>query len=331
MAQLKKTERQEISYYLKRGYGPTAIGEMLGRDKSVISREIRRNTVDGKYQANKAQMKSYQRRYWVMTEAQKVRSRPELVAFIEQGLKQKNPWSPEQISGRWNKIKSIKYGYKISAPTIYKYLYEHRSSLCKYLCTKRYKKNKRHPKLGRQMIQNRVWIDDRSSVVDEKQRLGDWEGDTICSIKEDKTSLLVLHDRASRFICASKSCDKQKKRIARKIRKLLKGKPKHTLSVDNGIEFKGHKSFDIATFFCHPYSSWEKGAVEYSNRLLRRHFPKKTKLFDISPKKLSIIVEAINNTPRKCLDYNTPAEIFFQKQFLSFPNNLPSVAFAPLI
>lgn len=311
MGQLQKTERQEIEYYLKKGYNPPKIGELLKRDRSVIGREIKRNSVNGEYLAEKAQLKSYQRRYWVMTDSQKIRTHPELESYIEKGLRKKNPWSPETIAGRWKTNESHKYGYTISAPTIYKYLYKFRLDLCKLLCTKRQKKRKRHKKTDRVMIQDRIWIDDRPRIVDQKQRIGDWEGDTICSIKDDKTSLLVLHDRASRFICVSKSMDKTKKRIIPKVKKLLKNKPQKTLTLDNGIEFKGHKSFGIDTFFCHRYCSWEKGAVEYSNRLIRRHFPKKTKLADISTKKLSIIVEAINNTPRKCLNFKTPNEIFF--------------------
>ena len=311
MAQLTKQDRQEIEYYLKKGHGPTAIGSMLGRSKSVISSEIKRNSVNGKYSGKKAHLKAYQRRYWVLNDPQKIRLCPALESYIEKALRRKNPWSPEQIAGRWNELESKKNGLTITAPTIYKYLYRFRLDLCKYLCTKRKKKKKRHEKTSRVMIPNRVWIEDRPAVIEQKQRLGDWEGDTICSGKDDKTSLLVLHDRASRYICVSKSKDKTQKRMIPKVRRLLKHKPQHSLTLDNGIEFKGHQAFGLPTFFCHPYSSWQKGAVEYSNRLIRRHLPKKTRLADVSPKKLSLIVEAINNTPRKCLNYKTPHEVFF--------------------
>jgi len=294
MSHLTKEERKEISYFLSQGHGPTSIGKMLNRHKSVISREIKRNSVNGEYDPKKAQVKSYQRRYWVETDIQKIRSHPELVEFIEFGLNQKNPWSPQQISGRWKQEMSHIYGFNISHQTIYKYLYKHRPSLCKKLCTQRYKQKKRKKKTDRVMIQERTWIESRPDIVKQKQRLGDWEGDTICSIKGDKTSFLVLHDRASRFICVSKSCDKTKKRISTKVKQLLKNKPQQTLTVDNGIEFKGHKSFGIDTFFCQPYSSWQKGAVEYSNRLIRRHFPKKTILKNIHQKKLASIINAIN-------------------------------------
>ena len=91
--------------------------------------------------------------------------------------------------------------------------------------------------------------------------------------------------------------------------------PQKTLSVDSGIEFKGHEKFGIPTYFCHPYSSWEKGGVEYSNRLLRRHFPKKTLLAQYSPKLISLAVVAINHTPRKCLGFKTPYEVFFEHSY----------------
>lgn len=311
MAQLKKQDRQEIEYFLNKGYKPGQVAALLGKPRSTIKREIDNNSVRGKYTAEKAHLKSYQRRYWVLTDPQKIRGHPALEAYIEAGLKRLNPWSPEQIAGSWNEAFSSEHGYTISAPTIYKYLYRFRLDLCKYLCTKRTKKKKRQKKTDRVMIPNRVWIDDRPAVVEHKKRLGDWEGDTICSVKDDKTSLVVLHDRASRYICVSKSKDKTQKRMIPKVKKLLKHKPQHSLTLDNGLEFKGHQAFGVDTFFCHPYSSWQKGAVEYSNRLIRRHFPKKTRLADISPQKLSLIVEAINNTPRKCLNYKTPHQIFF--------------------
>jgi len=311
MSQLTKTDRQEIEYYLNRGYKKSHIGPLIGRSKSVVTEEIKRNSVKGIYTAEKAHVKAYQRRYWVETAPQKIRSNPELIEYIESNLKQLNPWSPETIAACWNKEKAPDTEITISAPTIYKYLYEHRPSLCKYLCQKRYKKKKRKNKTKRVMIPNRTPITERPSIVEQKQRVGDWEGDTIASVKEDKTAILVLHDRASRFIRVSKTKDITKKRMIPKVKKLLNNLPQHTLTLDNGIEFKGHEKFGIKTFFCQPYASWEKGAVEYSNRLIRRHFPKKTRLENISPQKLALVVNAINNTPRKCIDYKTPFQVFY--------------------
>jgi IS30 family transposase len=309
MGQLTKTDRQEIAYYLSRGHKKSNIGDLMGRSKSVVTEEIRRNSVKGVYDAKKADAKSYQRRYWVEKEPQKIRSQPELVTYIEEKLQQLNPWSPETIAGCWNQERAVD-GFTISAPTIYNYLYKHRPSLCKYLCQKRYKKKKHKKKTKREMIPNRVPITERPEIVEKRARLGDWEGDTIVSIKGDKTAILVLHDRASRYIRVSKTKDITKKRMIPKVRKLLKNLPQHTLTLDNGIEFKGHQSFGINTFFCRPYASWEKGAVEYSNRLIRRHFPKKTRLGNIHQKKLASVIKAINNTPRKCLNWKTPQQVF---------------------
>jgi transposase, IS30 family len=311
MAQLTKLDRQEIEYYLKKDYGPTMIGFMIKRSKSVVSTEIKRNSVNGVYNAEKAHMKAYQRRYWVMTESQKIRSQPELVEYIEVKLKQLNPWSPETIAARWNQERAPTAGFTITFPTIYEYLYLHRPSLCKYLCQKRFKKKRHKNTTQRVMIPNRVPITERPKIVEKRERIGDWEGDTIASVKDDKTAILVLHDRASRYIRVSKTKDITKKRMIPKVKKLLKNLPQQTLTLDNGIEFKGHQHFGIQTFFCQPYASWEKGAVEYSNRLIRRHFPKKTRLQAISPQKLALIVHAINNTPRKCLKYKTPHQVFF--------------------
>ena len=311
MTQLSKTERQEIYLLREREYSLREIAKAIGRSPSTVSRELSRNKVNGEYNPKKAQMKSYQRRYWVITESQKIRSHPVLVSYIEENLKRRHPWSPETIAACWNRERAPTQGHTITAPTIYKYLYQQRPSLCKHLCCKRYKPKKRRNITQRVMIPNRVPITERPEIVEKRERIGDWEGDTIASIKEDKTSILVLHDRASRYICVSKTKDLTMKRIVPKVRTLLKNKPQHSLTLDNGVEFKGHQRFGIKTFFCQPYASWEKGAVEYSNRLIRRHLPKKTRLKDISPQKLALIVDAINNTPRKCLKYKTPNQVFF--------------------
>ena len=124
MGHLQKTERQEIEYYLKKGYNNTKIGALLDRDRSVIRREITRNSVNGAYRSEKASVKSYQRRYWVRTDSQKIVIHPELEKYIEDRLRERNPWSPEQIAGRWKETKVREYGYTISAPSIYKYLYK---------------------------------------------------------------------------------------------------------------------------------------------------------------------------------------------------------------
>jgi IS30 family transposase len=315
MAQLTKVQRKELEHFLDKDYSYTDIGKMIGKDKSVISREVKRNSVNGTYDAEKAHLKSYQRRHWVMTDPQKIRTHKELSDYIEQKLLLRHPWSPETIAGVWNLKEAPIYGYTISVPTIYKYLYRFKPELCQYLCFKRTAKKRRKKKGVREMIPQRTAIHERPTIVEQRTRIGDWEGDTIQSIKEDKTSILVLHDRSSRYIRVSKSKDITKRRMVPKVRKLLKGNPQHTLTLDNGIEFKGHQSFGIETYFCDPYSSWQKGAVEYSNRLLRRHFPKKTRLENISPRKLALVVEALNNTPRKCLNWKTPNEVFHQNQF----------------
>lgn len=321
MKQLEKVDRQEIAYYLQKGYKAAQIGELLGRHRSTISREIKRNSVMGVYDPNKADEKAYRTRYWVLKVPQKVRNCKGLVTYIESKLKLRHSWSPETIVECWNREKAEKYGTTISAPTIYKYLYENRPGLCKYLCFKRYKKKSRKAKQPREMIPSRTSIHQRPTVIESRSRLGDWEGDTIQSVKDDKTSLLVLIDRQSRYLRVSKSKDITKKRIIPKVKRLLKNHPAQSLTLDNGIEFKGHQSFGVDTYFCDPYSSWQKGAVEYANRLLRRHFPKKTRLSDISPKHLSLVVNAINNTPRKCLNFQTPNQVFFNQNNSSLTLN----------
>ena len=170
MKQLTKVDRQQIQYHLSCGYNACQIGKMLGRNRSTITREIKRNSVKGEYRADKANHKAYQRRYWVLTEPQKIRAHPELESFIEAKLKLRKPWSPETIAEVWNKTEAIKatVGYTISAPTIYQYLYGFRPGLCQYLCFKRARKKKRVAKPKRTMISNRTPIEDRPAIIESR-------------------------------------------------------------------------------------------------------------------------------------------------------------------
>ena len=127
MGQLQKTDRQEIEHYLKKGYKAGKIASILEKPRSTITREIHRNLVEGEYIAKKAHIKSYQRRYWVLKEPQKIRNKPDLVAYIEAKLKLRNPWSPETIAERW-KIEKGFCDY-FEAHSVYHSQYAHFSIL----------------------------------------------------------------------------------------------------------------------------------------------------------------------------------------------------------
>jgi IS30 family transposase len=309
--QLQKTERKEISYLKTKGYGIRAIAKIMNRAPSTISREISRNTVNGSYIAHKANIKSYQRRYWVQKELPRLWDKDwqPFREFMEKKLSQEHPWSPEQICGRWTLDHSDQ---SISYSTIYRFVHNWEWRLHKKLPHQRYRwKRKKRGTPKRALIPNRIWIDDRPKIVDSRETMGHWEGDTLGSKKGETENILGVIERKSRFLRADIMPNRKPHLTAKKMRQWHQEHHFKSITLDNGIEFRNHDKIGCDTFFCHPYSSWEKGQVEYSMRLLRRLIPKKSSLQNISRDQLRKFVEILNHTPRKCLNFKTPHEVFY--------------------
>ena len=306
---LTKTERQEIFLHQQKGYSARSIAKMLQRSPSTISRELARNAVSGEFQPEKAHAKQRLRRRMCRFQAKKIRQNRQLETFIEIYLQK--GWSPEKIAGRWNLENP---NSKIAFQRIYEWVRRFQPRLCKCLLrAKDRPKKRREKKTERTLIPERVWIDDRPRVINRKTRTGDFEGDTICSIKGDKTSFLAAHDRKSRLILGKKILNKKGDSVVPVMQGWVKDLGAKSFTLDNGIEFQRHLEFGCPTFFCHPYSSWEKGGVENSNGLIRRFFPKKTRLADVSEEDLQAVIDLLNNMPRKCLGFRTPLEVFFSE------------------
>jgi IS30 family transposase len=197
-----RTERLELSILLKKGYSVRDIAQALGRNPSSVSREIRRNSVKGEYDPKKADHKAYVRRKYSKYQGMKVRENPEIESYIKQKLKL--DWSPETIAGRL----SIDSGGRLSIhhTSIYKYLYTvYGEHLCKYLQYKRYRKKKRNgTKPIREIIKNRVFIDQRPKIINQRVRCGDFELDTLGTPKTSKESLIGVVDRKSLYFLAKK-------------------------------------------------------------------------------------------------------------------------------
>ena len=310
-----KDDRNELAILLKKGYFQKDIAEALGKDPSSISREIRLNSVNGEYDPKKAQSKSIVKRSKSKYQCMKIVKYPELINYIEINLKD-NHWTPEEIAGRWNSENHLNKNSKkitISSPSIYKYLYSsHGQYLCKYLCSKRYTKRKRKEggKTKRQLIPNRISIEDRPGIVDERTEFGHWEGDTLGRIKTDSEVVIGLSERMSRLILIDKVA---KLKYSMDGFKMLLN-PHHdtfkSLTLDNGVENVRYEELNVDTYFCHPYSSWEKGGIENLFKRLRRFIPKKASLKDYSREDIICFAEIMNNTPRKCLNWKTPKEVF---------------------
>jgi len=310
-----KDDRNELSILLKKGYLQKEIAEALGKDPSSISREIRSNSVNGVYDPEKAHNKSKVKRSKSKYQCMKIVEHSELADYIEINLRD-NHWTPEEIAGRWNNENHLDKNEKkiiITAPSIYKYLYSSRGQfLCKYLCSKRYTKRKRKEggKQKRQLIPNRVSIEERPEKINERIEFGHWEGDTLGKIKTDSEVVVGLSERMSRYILIDKV--PRLKHSMDGFKMLLN--PHHntfkSLTLDNGVENLRYEELNINTYFCHPYSSWEKGGIENLFGRLRRFIPKKASLKDYTRKQIIGFAEIMNNTPRKCLNWKTPREVF---------------------
>lgn len=300
-----KTERLELSVLLKKGYSQRDISRALRRNPSSVSREIKNNSVNGTYDPLKAHHKAYVKRYYAKYQGMKIRKHSELEQYIEE--KMKLSWSPESIAGRMKLDLSV----SVHHTTVYKYLYsQYGQNLCQYLRYKRYRRKKQtKTKSIREVIKNRVFIDKRPVVIGMRERYGDFEADTMGYPKWAKETLAATVERKSRFILGRKIS--RLKNTMDGFKTIFQSLPALSLTVDNAPENARYEELNIPTYFCHPYSSWEKGAIENVFKLIREYIPKKKPLENYTDQEISAIIDTINGRPRKCLDWRTPKEVFY--------------------
>ena len=312
--QLTLEQRYEIRAYLQAGFSKIKISKLLGVHKTTIYRELKRNMGLMHYIPLHAQMRAEGRR---RNGRKKIRFTNTVKRRVEDLLKR--DYSPEQISGYLAKAHQI----YISHETIYKhiwtdkkqggYLYTH----LRHNCHKRRKRYRSYENRGQ--IPDRVSIDERPQIVDSKERIGDWEIDTLIG-KNRKGALITAVERKSMYtrIChvASKRADLVTDKIINMLRP-IKSKV-HTITVDNGKEFSFHKKIadklGAQVYFAHPYHAWERGLNENTNGLIRQYFPKKTPLVHITKGQMRFVENRLNRRPRKSLGYNTPLECFFNRR-----------------
>jgi len=312
MAQLSMREREIVSQLWAAGHSRKAIAERLGRSRSTIGRELKRNgAADGSYSAVTAQQQAVRRR----RQRPLVRKleRPELHAAVRTRLAR--AWSPDQIAGRLKKDYPEDQALHVAPQTIYAWVEqdEHQAHWQSF-----FRRGGRPPKPPRTgQIPRQVQIDGRPEAANRRERLGDFEGDTIVS-RGKRSGLLTVVDRRSRYLWAAKLKDRTAGRTRRKMERLLKNlspELRQTTTFDNGKEFSEHEALarhlGIDVYFAHPYASWERGTSENTNRLLRQYYPKGTDFAEVSHYDLASTVESINERPRKCLGYQTPSEVFF--------------------
>ena len=305
--QLIEGQRYQIEDYLREGFSYREIGKRLGVNHSTISREVNRNRIrDSHYLPEVAQAKTVKRR----CQATKYNVPQLTKTFVEFGLNEK--WSPEQIAGVGRII-----GHNVSHEWIYGYVQRDKldgGKLYKQLrqSHRRYRKGSR---AKREIIPNRVGIEQRPAIVDEKKRLGDWEADTVLG-KQGTGAIVSLVERKSKLYLIRKVPAKSAADVARAMVGMLwkyRGHV-HTITADNGSEFCDHElvaeKLKTDIYFANPYSSWERGLNENFNGLLRQYIRKGTDLRTVTDKQIADIERALNARPRKCLGFKQPVVVF---------------------
>lgn len=314
---LSSEERDKIAILRAQGNSLNKIAKMINRNKSTISRELKRNsspTYDV-YLPHKANKRAKSRKQ-LSAKRQRLKNstvRTFVINKLELG------WSPELIAG------SLPLHYPklaISHEAIYQYIYDKQirkqRDLTTYLVRahkKRYNRghSRKHKKSH---IPNRISIEERPKHIEKRIQPGHWEADSMVS-RQSKPAIAVMVERKSRFVLLEKLLRKTSLNFSSAVHSRLIDYPRHlrrTITYDNGSENVDHgiinKHLSTKSYFCNPYRSWEKGSVENSIGLVRRYLPKKTDFAKLSYQELARIEYLLNSRPRKCLKFRTPLQVF---------------------
>ncbi len=305
-------EREEIAIGLAREESCSEIARRIGKHRSTVSREVRRNRLQNrKYRANLAQKICDRRQS--KSRAKEILKNDDIRQYVREKLLER--YSPAQIVGR---IKIEHPGWTTNHESIYHYIYSRAPELIEYLRQSRKRrlskvcaKNKRCVR-----VPNRVMIEERPLSASLRLEAGHWEVDTMVS-RKSRVCILGILDRQNGYVILrklrAKTADEVHRGIVESLGKLPQSLRK-TLTYDNGTENARHedtgKMLGMKTYFCHPYCSWQKGSVENLFGLLRQYLPKGIDLDKISAYELAQIERQLNTRPRKRYGFRSPAELF---------------------
>ena len=310
-AHLTQEDRCQIYALKKSGMSHHAIARQLAVSSRTIDREINRNSGLHGYHFDQAHDLSQARR-----RKGPLKMKPALVAEIEKKITEQQ-LSPEQISGE---MKATNSPVCVSHEVIYQHIEKDKKnggSLHTHLRRGHKKYQKRvNGKTNRGRIIGRVDISQRPEIVETRSRIGDWEADTVIGLGH-KSALVTLVERKTRLVKIAKVQANTAQEVSSAIIRLLKPYKKaavHTITFDNGREFAYHlniaKQLKAKTFFAKPYHSWERGANENTNGLIRQYFPKKTDFSTVTDEQVHKVETLLNNRPRKCLGFVPPNQAF---------------------
>ena len=336
MKHLTAADRGSIETLLQEKYTNKEIAQRVGKDPSTIGREIKKG-LDGSgnyrawiaqvaYETNRKRCKQIAK----LDHPANYRLRSWIVACLQNG------WDPSMIAGR---LRAEGFSLVVCAETIYAWIYTSAWAIAEKLFQylrqgKKHRTKHKGRSAQRSKIPNRVSIHDRPAVVDERSRLGDWEGDSV--IYTHKHAINTVNERVSSLVAFTKLTQKTALATAEAVIGKLSQYIAHTITFDNGTEFTAHglmsTALGVSVYFADPYSSWQRGANENSNRQLRAYLPKRSDIRDLIQKELDNIAWELNNKPRRRLQWHTPQEVYdWCLQNPDKPLDLTQVAFGSRI
>lgn len=312
--QLTQKERRQIKAFLDMDWPIDAIASRIGRHRSTIYRELKRNRINENYFPVKAHTRAQARKrrkplkIWVNSQSYK---------YVMKRLKQ--GWSPEQIAGR---MRRLSLPFRVCHETIYQYVYRHaKPHIFYYLPQQRPKRLRRRTRKTISMYAGVHSINNRPEIVDSRTTLGHWEGDTIRFAGERWQSITTLVERKSRFLVLQKNARSTTRIVMNNIRQGMNDLSKklwQTITFDQGREFADYACVErkrkCQVFYAHASSPWLRGTNENTNKRLRRYLPKRADIQQVNQDSLDKLAKLFNNTPRKCLDYLTPKEVLFNDE-----------------
>lgn len=318
---LQLSERRKIEAWFVAGMSKAEIADRLGRSPSTIHREIKRNTyIDvelpklNDYYAWNAQS-SYEKRRAVH---RKLIAYPDVKAAVEDRLKA--GWSPEQIAGR---MRLEEHPVSVSYETIYRYASSKEGRAEEFFRHLPRHRRQRRPRNMRRRHGQRFKSEmsiliNRPDAVRERQQFGHWECDLVMFRREfGKANVTTLVERVSRFTVALKNEDRRSLPVMEQLIENLGRLPQHarrSITFDRGTEFTAYdhlkRGAGVDTWFCDPQAPWQKGTVENTNGRLRKYIPRSADPSVLTNRYLGSICKNLNTTPRKCLGFKTPEEVF---------------------
>jgi transposase, IS30 family len=309
---LTMEDRLQFYALIQMKYSFSEISRRMNKHRSTLYRELARNKIKDSYKPAVAHKKALARK----VRKSSIQKNPTLREYVHRHLK--ISWSPEQISGRLTRKKSK---YRICHETIYRYIYKHKPDFHHYLPYKKPKRIKpcaRKPQTCR--FGEKRLITQRPESIGARKHYAHWEGDTIEFKGNKKSSITTLVERKSRLLFLIKNETKVSDIVIGKIHEKFSSFSEQickSITFDQGGEFASfhllESPLNCNVYYCHGHAPWEKGGNENMNGRLRWILPKNKNIDEISQEELDRIASRMNNTPRKCLDYRTPKELFLRR------------------